>query len=216
MTRKTRDDFRADGLATRELLIDTAGEMAAERGWSAVLAKDVCEKAGVNRAMINYCFGSRDGLYREVAKRIPEALMQESAFEMPFDPERPDESLEKLLDTVLTKLWSDPSWPTKLWVREVVSTSDEGFEELSGIGARRVGNLRRFFAAYYGLEPADPVVSSAIFQTMIPIFFSMVMNGRLRERLFPDAAVNPAPHREAMKRQLMAGFRAERERLRAR
>src|SRR6516164_6640152 len=57
---------RPDGEATRLHLIETAGQVFAERGLAEATSKEICERAGVPLASVNYHFGSRDGLYEAV------------------------------------------------------------------------------------------------------------------------------------------------------
>ena len=71
--RKKTAKARTDGQATRQALVDAAGILAARHGWASVRAKDVCKLAGVSAASVNYWFGSRDELYREVVRQIPAA-----------------------------------------------------------------------------------------------------------------------------------------------
>jgi len=53
---------------TRERLMRVAGEVFAERGFQAATIKDITERAGVNIASVNYHFGDKLELYREVLR----------------------------------------------------------------------------------------------------------------------------------------------------
>src|ERR1700749_3055275 len=55
-----------DGAATRLLLLETAGQVFAERGYAEATSKEICERAGTPLASVNYHFGNRDGLYEAV------------------------------------------------------------------------------------------------------------------------------------------------------
>src|SRR5262245_41126292 len=59
---------RAD--ATRERLLAAAHELLVERSGADVSVGDICARAGVNVAMVKYCFGSKDGLLQELLDRI--------------------------------------------------------------------------------------------------------------------------------------------------
>ncbi len=55
---------------TRERILDAAEELFAERGFASSL-RDITSSAGVNLAAVNYHFGSKDALIRELfARRI--------------------------------------------------------------------------------------------------------------------------------------------------
>src|SRR3984957_8274648 len=52
--------------STRERLLETAGEIFAEKGFDRATGKEICARAGANVAAINYYFGSIEGLYAAV------------------------------------------------------------------------------------------------------------------------------------------------------
>jgi len=56
------------GRKTRELLIDTVGELAADVGFANVSMRAVAERSGENLGSIHYHFGSKDALFEEVVK----------------------------------------------------------------------------------------------------------------------------------------------------
>src|SRR5690349_14132568 len=57
---------RPDGSTTRQHILETAGQLFAERGFAESTSKEICTRAGTNMAAVNYHFGSRDGLYEAV------------------------------------------------------------------------------------------------------------------------------------------------------
>jgi TetR/AcrR family transcriptional regulator, regulator of cefoperazone and chloramphenicol sensitivity len=54
--------------ATRQLLIEAAARVFAERGFNAASVREICTQAGANVAAVNYHFGDKEGLYAEVLK----------------------------------------------------------------------------------------------------------------------------------------------------
>jgi len=59
----TRRARRRDSVATREALVAAGTELFAERGYDGVPVAAIADKAGVNKAMINYHFGGKRKLY---------------------------------------------------------------------------------------------------------------------------------------------------------
>src|SRR5438876_5025499 len=55
---------RRDAAATRDALLAAGTELFAERGYDGVPVWAVAQKAGVDKAMINYHFGGKRKLYR--------------------------------------------------------------------------------------------------------------------------------------------------------
>ena len=61
---------RSDGKATREAIIEAAEAEFAEHGYAAASTRAICARAGANVALVNRYFGSKENLYRVVAKRL--------------------------------------------------------------------------------------------------------------------------------------------------
>ena len=56
---------RMDGKVKRSLILDSACEVFAERGYHAATVADICKRAGANVAAVNYYFGDKSTLYVE-------------------------------------------------------------------------------------------------------------------------------------------------------
>src|ERR1700726_2275614 len=61
---------------TRERIVKAAQRLFADRGYKDTSVRAVVTKARVNQAAINYHFGSKDGLYREVLRATIRALTE--------------------------------------------------------------------------------------------------------------------------------------------
>src|SRR5260370_40365585 len=57
---------RGDAAATSDALLAAGAELFAERGYDGVPVTAIAQKAGVNKAMINYHFGGKRKLYRAI------------------------------------------------------------------------------------------------------------------------------------------------------
>jgi AcrR family transcriptional regulator len=68
---------RHDAAATRGRILDAAKEEFAVRGLKDARIEDVAERAGANRRMIYYYFGSKDGLYLAALESVYAELMDE-------------------------------------------------------------------------------------------------------------------------------------------
>ena len=56
--------------ATRQALLATATTVFAATGYRAATVRDICRRAGANVAAVNYHFGTKAGLYREVLRYV--------------------------------------------------------------------------------------------------------------------------------------------------
>jgi len=54
------------GRATKELVLEAARKVFSEVGYREGTVAMICEEAGANRAAVNYYFGDKENLYREV------------------------------------------------------------------------------------------------------------------------------------------------------
>lgn len=61
---------RSDGAQTREAILRAAEEEFAEKGFALASVRSICERANANVALANRYFGSKEDLYRTVAKRL--------------------------------------------------------------------------------------------------------------------------------------------------
>ncbi len=59
---------------TRDRLLRAGERLFAERGFKKVTVREICRAAGANVAAINYHFGDKLGLYREVMKTAIDAM----------------------------------------------------------------------------------------------------------------------------------------------
>jgi AcrR family transcriptional regulator len=85
---------RTDGQETRQKLLVAAGEVFAEKGFWEATNADICEKAGVNTAAVNYHFRSKEELYVEAWKDSFEKSIQKHP---PDSRVAPDASVQERL-----------------------------------------------------------------------------------------------------------------------
>src|SRR5882724_2935620 len=53
---------------TRTKMLDSAGQVFAESGYQAATVREICARAGVNVALVNYYFGDKLELYAAVLR----------------------------------------------------------------------------------------------------------------------------------------------------
>lgn len=69
-----RADRASHDLETRERLLHAAAQLFAERGFERVTVRDICREGRANVAAVNYHFGDKLGLYREVLQTAVHAM----------------------------------------------------------------------------------------------------------------------------------------------
>ncbi|WP_432696701.1 TetR/AcrR family transcriptional regulator [Marinobacterium sp. YM272] len=115
---------RTDGEATRSRIIDAAGQVFAERGYHDTTSKEICKRAGVNLAAVNYHFGSRDGLYLAVVGEVMSHLLElEYLQQIAASDKSAADKLGEMIDGLVHSLIEDRSWHTRVWAREILTPS---------------------------------------------------------------------------------------------
>ena len=64
--------------ATRNKLLEAAGQVFAEHGYHSATVREICMRAGANVAAVNYHFGDKLELYTEVLRRSVGAAQNEA------------------------------------------------------------------------------------------------------------------------------------------
>jgi AcrR family transcriptional regulator len=112
----------ADLAATRQRLLDAAGEVFAEIGFRAATVRDICTKAGANVAAVNYHFGDKQSLYNAVFLYAHDCAMERHPVPTAAATSMPQERLRAFVGTFLRRILDEgrPAWHGKLIAREMV------------------------------------------------------------------------------------------------
>jgi len=102
----------------RELLLDTAEALFAERGFHGASVRDITEAANVRNASINYHFESKENLFLKVIERRIEplaALRSERLLKMKPDPTKPEISVRHVVESFAEPMlnfaeYGGPGW----------------------------------------------------------------------------------------------------------
>jgi len=92
---------------TRELILNAAWDLFAEKGFEDVSVRDVTSAAGVNLASVSYHFGGKDGLIQETVKRCLNPVY-EYGIQLLADAETKYGGIEKIPLEHLIQCWIRP------------------------------------------------------------------------------------------------------------
>ena len=112
---------------SRQRLLEIATEVFSEQGFHNARVRDICGRARVNVAAINYHFGDKKGLYEEVLAHAFRELTGDDPTDFDFDPAAPAEQrLEAFVMNLLSQLLSEGRGATytRLVARELVDATD--------------------------------------------------------------------------------------------
>lgn len=111
----------AAGDVTQQRLLEAAGQIFAEKGFEGATVREICQKAHVNIAAVNYYFRDKERLYIEAVKQA----CREDAENVPL-PEwqsgvPPEVRLRDFIRTVANRLLANnrPRWHTQLVLKEM-------------------------------------------------------------------------------------------------
>ena len=185
---------RTDGSATRQHLLETAGQVFAERGLAAGTSKEICERAGTPLASVNYHFGSREALYEAV---LIEAHGQLVALDDLLAMTRALPDARAKVRAIVGHLAGianrgDTPWGFRVMLREVMSPSaampalaDKAVRPKAALVLGLVGELMQ-------LPPSHPAVQRGVMFTILPCIAMMLAPRQLTGVLLPEAGRDTA------------------------
>jgi AcrR family transcriptional regulator len=106
---------------TRNKLLDSAGQVFADSGYHAATIREICARAGVNVALVNYHFGDKLELYTEVLRHSIGASKNGLIQQALLSTEPPVEALRELILAMLHRVCraDRPGWHFRLMVHEL-------------------------------------------------------------------------------------------------
>jgi AcrR family transcriptional regulator len=188
-----------DPEATREALVRAATRLFAAVGFDGTTVEQIAAASGVNKAMINYHFGGKDGLYTSILRESFTRLASEVA-RLRARPGSADQALRELIATLGRMMTETPSLPAMM-LREILAGGgrlDDGLvaQMLSVFGATREivergVRTRRFRRVDPVLTHLGLIGSLLFYFATAPFRDRKVAAGRLPEAL----ATPPTPER---------------------
>jgi len=108
-----------DPEATREALISAGTDLFAEHGFDGVRVEQIAEASGVNKALINYHFGGKAGLYSAILKATFGGMKQ-GIEEIVGGDRSAEEKLRMLIRSIGRMVEQRPNLP-RMVLREILS-----------------------------------------------------------------------------------------------
>jgi AcrR family transcriptional regulator len=171
---------RSDGDVTRESILEAAGELIAEKGFSQTTNKEIAKKADVDLAAINYHFGGRDGLYLAVLTLAHHHYLDgKQLAELAASAIPAEEKLEVFLEKFLTKLANPNHWHGRVFARELLSPSGHLHNFLNAEGAGKIQSVRQIVGEAAGLSVDDPRIHPCMLSVVAPCMMLMVAGSQM-------------------------------------
>ncbi len=154
---------------TRDRLLDAAGEVFAERGYRRATVREICRRANVNIASVNYYFKGKEDLYADVLEfAYRQALRQYPESAVPPLTGAPENSLFRFVHSFLLRILDEgsPAWFGKLMAREIVEPTGA----LDGIIEKAILPIHRSLGALVreilGVRADDALVRLHVFSIL--------------------------------------------------
>jgi|GEM_PF-3108021 len=90
----------------KEKIIETASEIFAEKGYQNTTVRDICQKAGAYQLSINYHFGSKENLFKEVLLKTYQDTHEIDLIEKTKDLP-PEKQLEEVIRIRVKSVFSE-------------------------------------------------------------------------------------------------------------
>lgn len=186
-----RTPGQRDAEATREALLSAATALFAERGYDGATVGAIAAGARVNKAMINYHFSGKRGLYTAILKRdFGWALTQLS--QLSGEPVRADAKLARFV-AIFGELHQRRPGLSAMMLREAMSGGRH-------LDPTLLPDIRRIFEAVQSIVTQG--VSEGTFREVDPLFMHHTVIGclafffaakPLRDRMIASGVVPIAP-----------------------
>lgn len=204
--------------STREHLLETAGEVFAEKGFDRATGKEICARAGVNVAAVNYYFGSIEKLYVAVLEEAQHRFITFDAIQAAVASKVGARAkLRALIDLAAQRLTAPvaASWVFRVLAREIAASSPAFAEMKQREILPRAALMKMLVSEIVGLPPEHPAVARAALTIIAPFAMLSIADRSIITRAFPglslgeDGAAALADHLYAY---AMAGLSSVRKR----
>src|SRR4029079_15519697 len=149
---------------TRERLLEAAQRLFAQQGVKRVTVREICRAAGANVAAVNYHFGDKFGLYRQVLQGAIAAMREtnEAAREA-GQGQPPEEELRRYIGVFLQGVLEPGSGAIHQIITREMNDPTPALDALVEQGVRpRVEYISGVIARMIGCDPADPRVRRCV------------------------------------------------------
>jgi TetR/AcrR family transcriptional regulator, regulator of cefoperazone and chloramphenicol sensitivity len=207
-----RSASRQDGMATRQHMLEVAGEVFAKRGYAHATSKEICNRAGTNVAAVNYHFGGKEALYSAVLVEAHRRLVTvEELAALAQSKADAREKLEAIIGRILSELLAKngkSSWQFRVLIREILSPSPMLDRMLKNEATPKAMILRSVVAEIMQLPPDHPAVVRSLINVIAPCVLLLIGHRGIARKVLPDLDMDPEVLKQHMLTFALAGLEA--------
>lgn len=167
-------------------IMESAGPIFAQKGFGPTTVREICTAAKVNQAAINYYFGSKENLYKEVFTSIYSTFTSwsQSIRELDADASMPfEERFLLLMQRRIREFFSRElsRWKIQLMFREIHDPTPACGETLRECIIQDYSEIYDFMGEYFESETPNHIRWTYIFNMFGSVFFYKSSGWMVRE-----------------------------------
>jgi AcrR family transcriptional regulator len=177
---------------TKNRLLEVAGSVFADQGFRAASIREICQRANVNIAAVNYHFGDKEGIYTEVLRQAYRQALSGPVEFLLASKLPAEDKLRRFIETILQRRASpaDVTWHGKLITRELLDPSPTLETAVRELLTPLLGKLTELMREFLGPDaPPEQVQHCALSVLGHCIYFEF--NQPLLARLAPNEGSGP-------------------------
>jgi AcrR family transcriptional regulator len=180
--------------STREQLLEVAGQVFSEKGFTGATGKEICTRSGANAAAVVYHFGGMDNLYRAVLQEARKRLAPSEALAVAVAAQTDPQAKLAAFIGLLVQVLSEPvasTWSARLLSRELISPTAIFDAMRNKEMLARAAILKSIVSELTGLPDDHPAVARSCINIMAPFGILLVISPQRVEKAFPVLSFGP-------------------------
>ena len=201
---------RSDGLEKRNLILEVAGRIYAQKGFARTTSREICVAAGTDMAAVNYHFGSKDGLYGAVLVEAHAQFLRLDDLETIAQSTGTPESKLRAIIGLLIELPSGPAlpWGLRVLLHELMSPSAHLAVMERNAALPKVKLIMSIVAEILGVPARNPVVQRSVAFVVMPCIMMVIAPREIVKEILPSLASNKQALADDMMDYSLAGLKA--------
>jgi AcrR family transcriptional regulator len=178
--------------ATRGKLLDAAAEVFAEIGYRRATVREICARAGVNGALVNYHFGNKLELYAQMLQRMVSVAQIEAVRTALSQNTPPEIMLREAIKARLRGVAAGDrsAWLFRILAHEIAEPTPAMTGIMNDVMRPLYSQLFEMVGTLIGLPAADEQTRLCAYSIMGQVVI-YVLAGPFLARLWPDMKMTP-------------------------
>jgi AcrR family transcriptional regulator len=170
----------------KEQIMDAAQSLFAAQGYEGTSVRDICQHAGVNVAMVNYYFGSKEGLFEKMVEHKA-SFMRGKLEELLKDQElTPVEKVDRIIGIFVERMFSHRDFTLTVTREMSKSRRQPVHEMMAGVFFRNMSLLKQIIEEGIRKKQFRKVDSDLCISTIHGTIANLISAELMLKMLDPD------------------------------